>query len=239
MDIENFMKTIQPSMYKRMVKIPDDVAKTFGLDNFIPFTGEFDYITQLLTPGKDVVLTYNMCNLLGCSPSWQGLSFRDLQHGREKIYSKSQSLPKLQCESLKKAIQIVYATDSANESKILANEVLVKTSELLAKSFRKYFEPAYPIATRPQIKESGKVYIIYQDNKLVCCIKDLQVCTAIVNRLNTVVQSCIDLSDLHNAINKILDLGTIRHTYRPVFKFEPIDLYSIKSKSNMGRMFLK
>lgn len=232
------MKTIQPSTYKRMAKIPDDVAKTFGIDNLIPFTGEFDYITQLLTPGKDIVLTYNMCNLLGCLPSWQGLSLRDLQYNREKIYAEPQSLPKLQCTSLKKAIQIVYATETDSESNILANEVLVKTSELLAKSFRKYFEPAYPIVTRPQIKESGKVYIIYQDNKIVCCIKDLQVCTAIVNRLNTAVQSCIDLPDLHNAINKILDLGSIRYTYRPIFKFEPVDLYSVKSKSNMG-MFLK
>jgi len=230
------MKTVQSSTYKRMAKIPDDVAKTFGIDNLIPFTGEFEYITQLLTPTKDIVLTYNMCTFLGCLPTWQGLSLRDLQYNREKIYTKSQSLPKLQCESLKKAIQIVYApADASNgESKALANEVLVKTSELLAKSFRKYFEPAYPVVTRPQIKESGKVYLIYQDDEIICCIKDLNVCTAIVNRLNTVVQTCVDLSDLHTAINEIIDLVLIRRTHRPIFKFESVLLYSEKSKSNMG-----
>jgi hypothetical protein len=228
MDIENFIKTIQPPIYKRMIKIPEHVAKIFGIESVIVITSEFTHITQILHHDKDVVLTSEMCELLDCSATWQGLSFRDLMHNREKIYSTPQS-KHLQCEFLKRAIQIVYTppTDSNTESKVLANEVLVNTSAILARSFRKYFECPFKIVTHPPIKDGGQVYLIYQDEKIVGGIKDLDTCKKIVNRLNVIVQSCVDLSTCHTLVNDILHTSRDKFTHRPIYRFELLKLYKL------------
>lgn len=226
MDIENFIKTIQPPIYKRMVKIPEHVAKIFGIESIIMITGEFIHITQILQSDKDIVLTLEMCELLDCSSSWQGLSLRDLIHGREKIYTKPQS-KNLHCDFLKRAIHIVYSQDTLGESKLLANEVLVNTSEILARSFRKYFECPFEIITHPPIKGCGEIYLIYEDEKIVGGIKDLNVCKKVINRLNVIVQSCVDLSTLHNSVNDILGSSRNRFHHRPIYRFEILKLYKL------------
>jgi hypothetical protein len=228
MDIENFIKTIQPPVYKRMVKIPEHVAKIFGIESIIMITGEFIHINQILQSDKDIVLTVEMCELLDCPVSWQGLSFKDLIHNREKLYTKPGS-KNLHCEFLKRAIQIVYSPEvGSGETRLLANEVLVNTSETLARSFRKYFECPFEIITHPPIKHSSTIYLIYEDEKIVGGIKDLNTCKKIVNRLNVIVQSCIDLSTLHISINEILGTSvTKRFHHRPIYRFELLKLYKL------------
>lgn len=240
MDIENFIKTIQPPIYKRLVHIQKDVAEIFGIENILLLTGEFTYITQILPSDKDIVLTSEMCNLLDCSTNWQGLSLRDLVHGRDKIYPKPQSiflgetncnnmnLPKLQCEFLKRALKIGYANlDADSIEKKLANDVLINTSEMLARSFRKYFKCPFSITTDFCIKDNSEIYVIYQDEKIIGGIKDLKMCKKIINKLNIIVQSCIDLNDLHIKINEFLHLNLSKFTYRPIYRFEILKLYKI------------
>ena len=224
MDIENFVKTIQPPLYKRMVQIPEHVAKTFGLENVLVITGEFTHITQILPPEKDVILTSEMCNLLDCSPRWQGLSLRDLIHEREKMYS-SPCSKHLHCDLLKRAIEIVYNKDIPD--KALANSVLVNTSEILARSFRKYFECPFQVITHPPIKLHKEMYIIYEDENLICGIKELNTCKKIVNRLNVLVQASIDLNTLHNDVNAILFTNRKQFTHRPIYRFEILKFYKL------------
>lgn len=226
MDIENFIKTLQPPIYKRLIKISDSVAKTFGIENIIIITSEFKYITQILQGDKDIVLTSEMCVLLDCPNSWQGLSFKDLLPNREQNYKNSQS-KNLQCEFLKRAIQIVYNTNSNTDSKLLANEVLVNTSEILARSFRKYFSCPFEIITHPPIKQNGQIYLIYEDEKIVGGIKDINICKKIVNRLNTLVQASVDLNTLHNSVNEILHTSRNVFHHRPIYRYELLKLYKL------------